>query len=87
MEKLGAKGNTTLSVKKVEISQKEKNTVLVGVLIRGTFSDVMQTIALIENMPYKIHITSSYVNQQEKQAEIARPLWQADVSFNILSSS
>lgn len=96
LEKLGTSVGTKLEVKSVAISTDEKNTVLGQLSIEGTFANVMQTITLLENIPYQIHITSVYLNKniQSVTTEIKgktivteKSVWQADVSFKILSSS
>ena len=95
LENLGSSAGSSLEVRSVEISTKEEHTVLGEISIRGSFSDVMQTIALVENIPYQIHVTSIYLNKDTEREAVEAPgkekvlkplMWQADVSFNILSS-
>jgi Tfp pilus assembly protein PilO len=86
LEKLGTTGNAAVTVKNVEISPKDKNIVIVGISINGSFSHVMQTLSLIENMPHSIHITSAYLNKQVAKAGEGQQ-WQADITFTILSAS
>jgi Tfp pilus assembly protein PilO len=96
LEKLGTSARTQLEVENVEISTVEKNTVLVKLSVKGTFTDVMQTVTLIENIPYQIHFTSVYLSKNtqsvtskvgDKEKVTTTSVWQADVSFKILSSS
>jgi len=95
LENLGTTNGVTLSVEKVEVAKDKSNNILVGVKILGTFANVMKTIGLIENAPYQIHITSSFINKNIEAPGDAnsKPVvssgqdWQADVSFSILSFS
>jgi hypothetical protein len=100
LEKLGLNNNVELSVKNVEILSKIKDTLLIKVSITGSFINVMRVIYLIENTPYNISLTQAFVNKEIKTIETTettetetkgikkeiKPLvWQADISFNILS--
>lgn len=96
LEKLGTSVGTELAVKSVEISSSETNTVLGEISIKGSFSDVMKTTALLENIPYQIHITSLYLNKdiqtvttevKGKKVVTTSSVWQADIAFKVLSSS
>lgn len=100
LEKLGAGTGASLEVKSVEVSTKEENTIIGEISISGSFVDVMQAMILVENIPYKIHVTSIYLNkntqadstevtskEKGKEKIIKTPTWQADISFKILSLS
>lgn len=85
-----------LSVKSIEVSPKVKNLISFRVLISGNFQEVMKTITLLENIPYEVDIVQVYLNKDliqsssEESNKISTPVmpnWQADVVFNILSSS
>jgi len=98
LEKLGSDNQTDLLVKDIQVPQAEKNRISVKILINGKFADIMQTIALLENSPYQINITQSFLNKiineqvvpvtgKTKNIPIEPPsLWQADIIFNILTS-
>jgi hypothetical protein len=64
LENYGTQTNTEVTVTDISISDKDKNTIAVKLSIIGEFKDVLQTIALLENDQYQIHITSSFVNRQ-----------------------
>ncbi len=95
LEKLGSEKNINTTVNSVELSKKEKNMILVKISLEGDVKNIMQVVSLIENSPYQIRIDSFYLNKQiETKIEAVNeqtkninnvPLWQADVSFNVLS--
>jgi hypothetical protein len=99
LEGLGISNNANLSVKTVDVLKSEKNKIFIGLSINGTFTNVMKTIVLLENSPYNMTITSSYVNKDivepvdasngtNKNSGTlpnAEPSWQADITLNVLS--
>jgi hypothetical protein len=89
LEKIGLNLGSNLLVNNIEIPPNTKNTISFKISITGTFQNVMRTVTLIENIPYQINVTRVYFNKKEKASipdENVKPLiWQADVSFNILS--
>jgi hypothetical protein len=96
LENLGTTAGTVLEVKTVEISPNKKNTILGKVSAQGTFASVMKTITLLESIPYQIEVTSVYLNKDTqtvtsevkgKTVTTTSYVWQADISFEILSSS
>lgn len=96
LEAFGTSTKTELLVKDVQVLSDNANTIAVKVSIRGSFTDVVQTIALLENNAYVIHITSVYLNKDipievptvpgKSPPAPAPTLWQADVSFTVLNS-
>lgn len=93
LESLGVNSNTIVSVKSVEVSKTESNILLVQLSTEGNFSNVMQTVKLLENMPYKVSIQQIFFNKntkvvtdaaqpKEKPKEISD--WEANVSFSVL---
>lgn len=96
LENIGSTTGTNLEVKSVEIDPNNKNTVLGKVSIQGTFANVMKTVTLLENIPHQIEFTSLYLNKdirtttsevKGKTVTTTTSMWQADLSFKILSSS
>jgi hypothetical protein len=100
LEKLGIENNTELAVKNVEVSSQDKNMINFKILITGDFSNVMKVIYLLENTPYRVNLTQSFINKETKvteeiikatkgnketKKEITTSVWLADVSFSILS--
>lgn len=100
LENIGTQNNVELSVNSVNIPKNEKNKVLVNISIIGSFSNVMKTIAIVENASYSININSLYLNKEittvndtmteivkgkEKVTPITKASWQADISFKVLS--
>lgn len=88
---------SVVSVKSIEIPIKTKNTIAIKVSVTGTFKEVMNTITMLENIPYQVNITQIYLNESQKEVVqdnfkvTTKPkvskisTWQADISFNILS--
>lgn len=97
LEEMGLEFGSEVLVKNIEIPPKTKNTIIFNLSINGTFKEVMRTITFLENIPYKINITQVYLNKDMEQQVpgtqgvagnnkiIETPMWQADISFNILS--
>jgi hypothetical protein len=95
LENLGTEARTELVVKDITTLTTNKNTVAIKVSATGDFPSVLKTIALLENAPYQIHVTSSYVYKDAGPVEIdakgkpklpSLPRWRIDISFTILSS-
>lgn len=88
LEEMGSGFSSKVSVKSIETSQKVKDIISIKLSITGSFGAVMRTISFLENIPYQINITQIYFNKNEKQngaKASSLPVWQADVTFNILS--
>lgn len=95
LEALGVQGGTKLKVTDVSASESDQNNIGVKVTIDGSFANVSQTIALLENIPYHIHITGLYLSKQVVPAVLdakgkvttqASVEWQGKVSFVVLTS-
>ncbi|MEK7106386.1 MAG: hypothetical protein AAB895_03435 [Patescibacteria group bacterium] len=96
LEKLGANINTEVKVENFEISSTEKNILLVRLSNKGSFTNVMRMIVLLENAPYQIRITRTSINQLPqsvtvdektgKATQVGATLWQSTISFSILIS-
>jgi arginine utilization protein RocB len=54
LEKLGTSGSTEVKVESFELSVADKNTLQVKLSTKGTFSNVMRTMMLLENTPYHV---------------------------------
>jgi hypothetical protein len=97
LEGIGSSFSSIVSVESIEIPQKTKNIISVKLSITGTFEEIMKTIAFLENIPYQVNITQIYLNKNANQVSsdnIKAPtqtkipkvtIWQANISFNILS--
>lgn len=91
LEELGLKNDSKVLVKGIEVLKNNNNLVSFKISINGTFQQVAKTLIVLENIPYQINITQVYLNK-DKQEDFSLKtknknnlLWQADVSFNILS--
>jgi len=88
--------NTEVTVESLEPQPKDKNTLNVRVSFEGDFSDVTNTILLLENAPYNIQITkvsldkkiesSTTVDDKGKEILKEKIFWVGNVTFNILAS-
>ena len=87
LEKIGPIFNSEISVLSIEVLEKDKNIISVKLSIVGTFSSVIRTIAYVENIPYQINIEQVYLNKDRKGSIKNTSIWQADVSFNILTTN
>lgn len=94
LEDLGTKSKSEIDVYTLDFSKKEKNTMNVGLSIKGSFSSVVQTIALLENTHYKLSIYSISLNTSDPSLNIMqvddknkpKNTWVGNVSFSILIS-
>ncbi|MFA5773560.1 MAG: hypothetical protein WC908_02710 [Candidatus Paceibacterota bacterium] len=98
LEEIGSSVGGEVIVQSIEVPLKTKSIISFKLSILGTFEEVMKTIALLENIPYQIDITQVYLNKDiiqgtqgdvkdvKKEKVVEIPTWQADISFNILSS-
>jgi len=94
LENLGSENNTTLTVKNVAISNTQKKTILVGVSVVGNFNNVIKVIYLLENSSFYVNVTQAFVNKKinpidlkvkDKKISNTPPIWQADISFSVLT--
>lgn len=97
IDALGTKNSTELTVLNVEQSQKDKNTILVKVSMKGSFSNVIKTVYLLEDSPFYINITQAFMNvdkskilTDEKKTDSKKIFsgpnkWVADITFKVLS--
>jgi len=94
LEEIGLELGSDVSVESIEILSESENIISVQLSTVGTFQEVMETIAYLENIPYQVDITQIYLNRNMKQENIQTTgknkvpsvqTWQANVSFNILS--
>ena len=94
LEKLGVSNSTELIVKNVELDPKKKETISFKVLISGDFVNVIKVIYLLENIPNYTSLNQVFINKEIKvdlsevegvEKKTERSIWQADVSFNVLS--
>jgi hypothetical protein len=96
LEEMGASVGVEVLIKNIEVPPKTKNTMLLKLSISGEFQGVMKMIALLENNPYQINITQAYLNKNIEQLTeeeiklnkvLAKTIWEANVTFNILSAN
>lgn len=92
LENLGVENNVELVVDSVDIPKNEKNKILATLNIIGNFSDVMKTIDTIENSPYNITMSSSYISKEiilsdntQKLPISTQTSWQVNLKFSVLS--
>ncbi len=94
LENIDTTNSTELKVEGFDISPGSKNTLIVRISTKGTFSNIMRTLVLLENAPYKIHIIRTSFNQQiessldpkDPKKTINTTGWQSDTSFSVLIS-
>ncbi len=95
LENIGIRTGVNVLVKNIEIPLKTKNVISCKLSIVGNFQGVAKTIALLENIPYQVNVTQMYINKETMPLSneeiksgkvIGSSSWQADISFNILSS-
>ncbi|HLP86420.1 MAG TPA: hypothetical protein VK153_00900 [Candidatus Paceibacterota bacterium] len=91
LEKIGSIFKTEVSVESIEVLEKDNNVISIKLSILGNFKEVMRTIAYVENIPYQVSIEQIYLNKddnkfsQNKIKNQSSSMWQADVSFNVLT--
>jgi hypothetical protein len=95
LETSGTIAGTVVSVDGVEVIPSQKNIITVRMSIEGEFSKVLQTQELIENAPYKIAFTRTYLTKRLKTVtRIVKgasrvtevPLWRNEITFTVVSS-
>ncbi len=94
LESVGSLGGTTLTVQNVDIPDQQGNQISARILIDGSFSNVMKTLQMMENVPYKVHFNSVYLNKnvssdqngQLNVKKMPKTYWEAQVSLNMLTS-
>jgi hypothetical protein len=98
LEKIGENNNVNLEVKGVDTSKTDGKYITINISIDGSFSNLVKTIEIIENMPYKINFKSIYLNKEILSTQnssdptknvISAPLykWSIVASFDVLSSN
>jgi len=99
LEILGTDSNIEVTVKNVNVVEKDKNKISVSLLVRGKYEDIMKLLKLLDNAPYYIHITKVFLNKEESQPiatttlntkdakviTVESPMWQGEISFITLS--
>ncbi len=90
LEELGSKNDANLTVESVDTPAGKSNTISVKVSIKGSFNHIMKVLSLLENSPFYVDITQSFINKEivdttDKEASTTSN-WQADVSFSVLSN-
>ncbi len=92
LEDLGIGIGSEVIVKEILTPEKTDSIIEFQILIKGNFDQVTKTVFLLENIPYQIEIGQVYYNKDierdigdEKKDLITKAMWQADVSFSILS--
>jgi hypothetical protein len=91
LEKLGLGIGSEVIVKSIDVPDKEKNIVFFNISVSGEFNQVLKTIYLLENIPYQINITKSYLNKniymklsdEGKDKEVTE--WEATITFKVAS--
>lgn len=96
LEKIGAPFGVTIKVENFEISLTEKNILVVELSSKGTFTNMMRIIKLIENAPYQTHVKKvSLVKLTDIEIQDPKAiketsgnlLWQVNIIFSILTSA
>lgn len=64
LENIGVDNNVVMTVNSVDSLKNDKTKVIVGLNMTGDFSNLMKIIAILENSPYYVKISSSYLNKE-----------------------
>ena len=95
LENLGTESGANLKVKGFETKIDSGNSLNVKVSAKGTFNNVISTLMLIEDAPYKLMVTDVRMSQNYKQEildekgevkQAAEKEWEAEITFNVLLS-
>ena len=95
LENLGASAGVELEVQNFDVSTTSKEILNVTISTKGNFSNTMKTLMLIENAPYKINITKTFLDQSTESSnpdpknpekQINTSFWRSEISFNVLTS-
>ncbi len=70
LENVGSVNGSEVSVNSVDPIKNDKTKILVSLSINGSFSEVVKSIAIIENSPYGITINSLYLNKETIQQSV-----------------
>lgn len=96
LEDISVTTGAEVSVRGIEVSKEDSSNISFKLSIVGSFQDVMESIGFLENIPYQVDISQVYLNKNIDQELVNAnnktilskiSTWQADVSFNILSSN
>ncbi len=96
LENLGARVGVELEVKHFDVSSTSKDLLNVTLSTKGSFSNTMKTLMLIETAPYKINITHVNLDQvsetltvdpKDPQKQTKSYFWQSEITFDVLVSS
>jgi hypothetical protein len=91
-------GNIAGSLVKVESFDSSTNNQLsVKITLKGNFSNVMRTLMMLENSPYRIHVQKTSLTHEEgfstpdpknptKQV-VSSSSWKSEILFNVLLSA
>lgn len=95
LENLGSSAGVELEVQNFDVSTISKDVLNVTISTKGSFSNTMKTLILIENAPYKINITKTFLDQgveslnsdpKDPQKQTNTSFWRSEISFNVLTS-
>ena len=95
LENLGTSAGVELEVQNFDISTTSKDILNVTISTKGNFSNTIKTLILIENAPYKINITKTFLDQstefsnpdpKDPQKQTNTSFWRSEISFNVLTS-
>ncbi len=95
LENLGTSAGVELEVQNFDVSPNSKNILNVTISTKGSFSNTMKTLILIENAPYKINITRTFLDQstessnpdtKDPQKQTTTSFWRSEISFSVLTS-
>lgn len=92
LENLGTSAGTEIKVAGFEVSPTDPHLLLVRLTSKGSFTNTMRTIMLLENAPYQLRITRTSLVRQTGTMTDAKgkasttSFWQAEISFSILTS-
>jgi predicted O-linked N-acetylglucosamine transferase (SPINDLY family) len=97
LEGLGTTAGAQVAVKSFDPSATTDKTLVINLTAVGSYTSVMRTLTLLENAPYRMHITKAYLNKGTQSVTTIdakgvsktteTPSWQADISFSVLISS
>lgn len=99
LEGLGDTYGAELLVRSVDTPNNEKNKLVFGIEINGSFSNLTKIVSILENSPYNISFDSLYLNKitetvkeetvdpksKSSTTPTIKPSWQAIANFTVLS--
>lgn len=94
LESLGEGARVELEVKSFDVSPASNNLLNVTVSTKGSFSNTVRILMLIENSPYKLNVTRTFMSHGSESLnsdpknptkQTTTSFWRSEISFNVLT--